>query len=209
MPGAASEAGAAEAGAAEAVAAVAVPDESKRRRRSKTKEQAGAAEAGAAEAVAAEAGRQLSTPEEQPAVNAPHDQQPGGGPAPNQLPVDQALLHSTVQLVVAEQEKSDLTATSIRVSAVREEVGKRLGFIPEQMMPIKGTLRDYFHQAVAEWHCFQMSWEERTRVENKKRTEKRQKNSCRPPLRGGADTCRQQKKQQAAWAAVSAGVGAA
>ena len=184
MPGAASEAGAAEAGAAEAVAAVAVPDESKRRRRSKTKEQAGAAEAGAAEAVAAEAGRQLSTPEEQPAVNAPHDQQPGGGPAPNQLPVDQALLHSTVQLVVAEQEKSDLTATSIRVSAVREEVGKRLGFIPEQMMPIKGTLRDYFHQAVAEWHCFQMSWEERTRVENKKRTEKKTKKQLSPPPPG-------------------------
>ena len=182
MPGAASEAGAAEAGAAEAVAAVAVPDESKRRRRSKTKEQAGAAEAGAAEAVAAEAGRQLSTPEEQPAVNAPHDQQPGGGPAPNQLPVDQALLHSTVQLVVAEQEKSDPTATSIRVSAVREEVGKRLGFTPEQMMPIKGTLRDYIHEWNA--HCFQMSWEERTRVENKKRTEKKTKKQLSPPPPG-------------------------
>ena len=53
-----------------------------------------------------------------------------GGRAPNELPVDQALLDSTVQLVVAEQENSDLIATSIRVSAVRKEVGKRLGFTP-------------------------------------------------------------------------------
>ena len=147
------------AGAAGNVDAAAAP--AKRRRQSKPNEQTGAASAGAAEAVAAsaggaeaaEAGHQLSTPEEQPVVNAPHDQQPGGGPAPYQLPVDQALLHSTVQLVVAEQEKSDLTATSIRVSAVREEVGKRLGFTPQQMMSIKGTLRDYIHQAVEEWNA--------------------------------------------------------
>ena len=44
--------------------------------------------------------------------------------------MDQALPDSTVQLVVAEQENSDLIATSIRVSAVRKEVGKRLGFTP-------------------------------------------------------------------------------
>ncbi len=97
------------AGAAGNVDAAAAP--AKRRRQSKPKEQTGAASAGAAEAVAASAGaaeaaaagHQLSTPEEQPVVNAPHDdQQPGSGPAPYQLPVDQALLHSTVQLVVAE-----------------------------------------------------------------------------------------------------------
>ena len=62
--------------------------ESKRRRRSKTKEQ--------------------------PEVSDPHDQQPEDGPAPNQLPMDEALLHSTMQFVVAKQEKSDLTAMSIR-----------------------------------------------------------------------------------------------
>ena len=96
------------AGAAADGDAEVAPVESKRRRQSKTKEQAGAAEAGVFEAAGAGARRQLSTPAEQPAVNAPHDLQPGGGRAPNQLPVDQALLHSTVQLVVAEQLKSDL-----------------------------------------------------------------------------------------------------
>ena len=118
------------AGAAGNVDAAAAP--AKRRRQSKPKEQTGAASAGAAEAVAAsagaaetaEAGHQLSTPEEQPVVNAPLDQQPGGGPAPYQLPVDQAPLHSTVQLVVAEQEKSNLTAMSIRVSAVRDVISQ-------------------------------------------------------------------------------------
>ena len=53
--------------------------------------------------------------------------------------MDRALLHSTVQLVAAERENSDLTATSSRVSAVGEEVGKRLGFC--------------IHQAVKEWNA--------------------------------------------------------
>ena len=59
----------------------------KRRRQSKPKEQTGAASAGAAEAVAAsaggaeaaEAGHQLSTPEEQPVVNAHTTSSPGAG----------------------------------------------------------------------------------------------------------------------------------
>ena len=76
---------------------------------------AGAAADGDAEVALAESKRRRrSKTKEQPEVSAPHDQQPGDGPAPNQLPVDQALLHSTVQLVVAKQEKSDLTAMSIR-----------------------------------------------------------------------------------------------
>ena len=98
----------------------------KRRRQSKPKEQTGAASAGVAEAVAASASaaeaaetrHQQCTLEEQPVVSAPHDQQPRGGPAPYQLPVDRALLHSTVQLVAAERQNSD--------------VGKRLGFCIDQ-----------------------------------------------------------------------------
>ena len=98
----------------------------KRRRQSKPKEQTGAASAGVAEAVAASASaaeaaetrQQQCTLEEQPVVSAPHDQQPRGGPAPYQLPVDRALLHSTVQLVAAERQNSD--------------VGKRLGFCIDQ-----------------------------------------------------------------------------
>ena len=112
------------AGAAGNVDAAAAP--AKRRRQSKPKEQTGAASAGVAEAVAAsagaaeaaEAGHQQCTLEEQPVVSAPHDQQPRGGPAPYQLPVDRALLHSTVQLVAAERQNSD--------------VGKRLGFCIDQ-----------------------------------------------------------------------------
>ncbi len=36
---------------------------------------------------------------------------------------------------------------------MREEVGKRLGLTPEQMTAIKGTMRDYIHQAVEEWNA--------------------------------------------------------
>ena len=112
------------AGAAGNVDAAAAP--AKRRRQSKPKEQTGAASAGVAEAVAASASaaeaaetrHQQCTLEEQPVVSAPHDQQPRGGPAPYQLPVDRALLHSTVQLVAAERQNSD--------------VGKRLGFCIDQ-----------------------------------------------------------------------------
>ena len=76
---------------------------------------AGAAADGNAEVARVESKRRRrSKTKEQPEVSAPHDQQPGDGPAPNQLPVDQALLHSTMQLVVEKQEKSDLTAMSIR-----------------------------------------------------------------------------------------------
>ena len=111
-------------GIAGAAGNVAAP--AKRRRQSKPKEQTGAASAGVAEAVAASASaaeaaetrHQQCTLEEQPVVNAPHDQQPGGGPAPYQLPVDRALLHSTVHLVAAERQNSD--------------VGKRLGFCIDQ-----------------------------------------------------------------------------
>ena len=112
------------AGAAGNVDAAAAP--AKRRQQSKPKEQTGAASAGVAEAVAASASaaeaaetrQQQCTLEEQPVVSAPHDQQPRGGPAPYQLPVDRALLHSTVQLVAAERQNSD--------------VGKRLGFCIDQ-----------------------------------------------------------------------------
>ena len=75
---------------------------------------AGAAADGDTEVTLAESKRRRrSKTKEHPEVNAPHDQPFGYGPAPNQLPVDQALLHSTMQLVLAKQEKSDLTAMSI------------------------------------------------------------------------------------------------
>ena len=73
-----------------------------------------AADGDAKVALAESKRRRRSKTKEQPKVSAPHDQQFGDGPAPNQLPVDQALLHSTKQLVVAKQEQSDLTAISIR-----------------------------------------------------------------------------------------------
>ena len=73
-----------------------------------------AADGDAKVALAESKRRRRSKTKEQPEVSAPHDQQFGDGPAPNQLPVDQALLHSTKQLVEAKQEQSDLTAISIR-----------------------------------------------------------------------------------------------
>ena len=73
-----------------------------------------AADGDAKVALAESKRRRRSKTKKQPEVSAPHDQQFGDGPAPNQLPVDQALLHSTKQLVVAKQEQNDLTAISIR-----------------------------------------------------------------------------------------------
>ena len=58
--------------------------------------------------------RRRSKIEEHTNVSAPHDWQFQDGPAPSQLPMEQALLHSTMQLVAAKQEKSDLSAMSIR-----------------------------------------------------------------------------------------------
>ena len=76
---------------------------------------AGAAADGDAEvALAKSKRRRRSKTKEQPEISASHDQQFRDGLAPNQLPMDQALLHSTVQLVVAKQEKSDLTAMLIK-----------------------------------------------------------------------------------------------
>ena len=76
---------------------------------------AGAAADGDAEvALAKSKRRRRSKTKEQPEISVSHDQQFRDGLAPNQLPMDQALLHSTVQLVVAKQEKSDLTAMLIK-----------------------------------------------------------------------------------------------
>ena len=58
--------------------------------------------------------RRRSKTKDQPMVSVSHDLQLGDGPAPNQVSVDQGVLHSTMQLVVAKQVKSDLTAVSIR-----------------------------------------------------------------------------------------------
>ena len=79
------------------------------------KEQTGAAEA--AEAV----------PQEQP-LDAPLAQQPEGPPQ-----VDWPLAHTTIRLVVAEYEQANPAAETIMASAVRAEVGKRMGLTPEQM----------------------------------------------------------------------------
>ena len=58
--------------------------------------------------------RRRSKIEEHTNVSAPHDWQFQDGPAPSQLPMEQALLHTTMQPVAAKHEKTDLSVMVIR-----------------------------------------------------------------------------------------------
>ena len=90
-------------------------------------------------------------PEDIPSAQQPSeahpDQQPAGLPF-----VDWPLAQTNIRLVVEGYMQADPVDETIKVSRVRNEVGKRMGLTAEHMAAVKGQMRTFIHEGVRVWN---------------------------------------------------------